>query len=60
MNRTVEGVILMNTANELLSYYHAEPGDLRRAGAEFARRNPKPAARLELGPEECRTRTWSG
>ncbi len=43
----------MNAADELLSYYHAELGYLRRAGAEFARRHPKAAARLELGPEEC-------
>jgi type VI secretion system protein ImpG len=39
--------------DELLSYYHAELGYLRRAGAEFTRMHPKAAARLELGPEEC-------
>jgi type VI secretion system protein ImpG len=43
----------MSTSHELLSYYHAELGYLRRAGAEFARRHPKAAARLELGAEEC-------
>src|SRR3954468_9363828 len=43
----------MSTSDELLSYYHAELGYLRRAGAEFAARHPKAAARLELGPEEC-------
>lgn len=43
----------MTASDELLSYYHAELGYLRRAGAEFAARHPKAAARLELGAEEC-------
>jgi type VI secretion system protein ImpG len=43
----------MSATDELLTYYHAELDYLRRSGAEFARRHPRAAARLELGPEEC-------
>jgi type VI secretion system protein ImpG len=43
----------MSSTDELLTYYHAELDYLRRSGAEFARRHPRAAARLELGPEEC-------
>lgn len=45
----------MSATDDLLTYYHAELDYLRRSGAEFARRHPRAAARLELGPEaeEC-------
>jgi type VI secretion system protein ImpG len=43
----------MTATDELLTYYHAELDYLRRSGAEFARRHPRAAGRLELGPEEC-------
>lgn len=36
---------------ELLPYYNSELSFIRRLGAEFARANPKIAARLQLGPD---------
>lgn len=39
--------------DELLQYYERELTYLRRMGAEFARRYPKVAGRLELEPTKC-------
>ena len=38
---------------ELLTYYEEELTYLRRMGAEFARKYPKIASRLQLEPERC-------
>ena len=39
--------------DELLWYYERELGYLRRLGAEYARRYPKVAGRLQLEPTKC-------
>src|SRR6476660_4900790 len=39
--------------DDLLLYYERELTYLRRLGAEFARRYPKVAARLQLEPDKC-------
>jgi type VI secretion system protein ImpG len=39
--------------DDLLEYYERELAFLRRDGAEFARRYPKVASRLELEPTKC-------
>ncbi|MCA3364225.1 MAG: type VI secretion system baseplate subunit TssF, partial [Roseomonas sp.] len=41
----------MPLSDQLLEYYQRELHYLRHAGVDFARRHPKVAARLQLGPE---------
>ena len=43
----------MPVRDELLSYYERELGFLRQTGAEFARRYPKVAGRLQLEADKC-------
>lgn len=43
----------MAERDELLGYFETELAHLRRMGAEFSRRYPKVASRLELGPDQC-------
>ena len=43
----------LSDQDDLLEYYENELTYLRRLGADFARRYPKVAGRLELGADEC-------
>ena len=39
--------------DDLFAYYETELTYLRYMGKEFAKRHPKMAARLQIGPNEC-------